>query len=146
MRAGLFLARYASQVGRVCGLDLSPTQIAMARRRLRARLDAGSAEIVEGDAVELPWPDATFTVVTCMGSVELFPDPQAALQEMQPVLRPGGRLALTMGAGPPHDRHRRGPLRCRGQAWRGRQVSEAAGPLRQRRPDPAVGAKEAGGR
>ena len=42
----------------------------------------------------LPWEADTFTSVTCMGSLEWFDDPGAALAEMHRVLQPGGRLVL----------------------------------------------------
>ena len=96
--AGNFLARHATHVHRVSGLDISGIRTAMARKRLADRMGAGTAQIVTGDAGALPWPDGTFTAVTCMASLEEFTAPQAALNEMRRVLRPGGRAALTMGA------------------------------------------------
>ena len=77
------------------GIDHSDTQIAMARRLLRERLDAGTAELVEGDVTELPWPDQTFTAVLC-NCVDCFPDKQQqAFTEMHRVLRPGGRIVVS---------------------------------------------------
>ena len=95
--SGVFLAEQAEHVGRVAGLDLSDVQVDIARRRLAARIAAGTAEIVHGDAAALPWPDGTFTVVTCVGSFETFPDPEKVLGEMVRVLRPGGRVVLNIG-------------------------------------------------
>ena len=84
-------------MGRVAGLDLSDVQVDIARGRLAARIAAGSAEIVHGDAAALPWPDGTFTVVTCVGLFETFPDPEKVLAKMVRVLRPGGRVVLNIG-------------------------------------------------
>ena len=95
--SGMFLAHHAAHVGFVAGLDLSDLQIDLARRQLAERIASGTAEIVHGDAAELPWTDARFSAVTCMGSMEAFPDPPRALTEMLRVLRPGGRAALGMG-------------------------------------------------
>ena len=95
--SGVFLAGQARQVHRVAGVDLSDVQIALAHRRLGGRIAAGTAEIVQGDAGSLPWPDDSFSVVTCMGSFEAFPDPVKVLAEMFRVLRPRGRLVMNMG-------------------------------------------------
>jgi SAM-dependent methyltransferase len=94
---GVFLAEQAAGVGRVAGVDASGAQVAAARRNLADRLAAGTAEIVHGDAVDLPWPDGAFTKVACMGSLEFMSDPAAVLAEMYRVLHPGGRAAVTMG-------------------------------------------------
>jgi len=96
--SGVFLATQAAHVQRVAGLDLSDIQVGLARRRLADRIAEGTAEIVAGDAAALPWEDGRFSVVTCMGSVEAFPDPGAALAEMHRVLRPGGRIVVSLGA------------------------------------------------
>lgn len=96
--SGVFLTTQAAHVRYVAGLDLSDIQVSLARRRLDDRIRAGTAEIVTGDAAALPWEDGRFSVVTCMGSVEAFPDPGAALAEMHRVLRPGGRIVVSLGA------------------------------------------------
>jgi ubiquinone/menaquinone biosynthesis C-methylase UbiE len=95
--SGAFLVQQAGHVHRVAGIDLSDIQIALARRNLGKRLAAGSAEVVHGDAARLPWPDGSFTVVTCMAAFEAFPDPLEVLAEMFRVVRPGGRAVLNIG-------------------------------------------------
>ena len=96
--SGSFLQEHTGAVGRVAGLDVSGVQVRLARRRLDDRIRAGTAEIVEGDATALPWEDGTFTAVTCMGSLDWFDDPAAALGEMHRALVPGGRLVVTYGS------------------------------------------------
>ncbi len=96
--SGVFLAEQAGAVRRVTGLDLSEPQLALARRRLADRIADGTAVIVKGDAAALPFDDDRFSAVTCMGSMEAFPDPQGALTEMYRVLRPGGRVAVSIGS------------------------------------------------
>ena len=92
-----FLAGQAGRVHRVAGIDLSDIQVGLARKRLGERIAAGTAEIVHGDAAALPWPDASFTVVTCMSVFEAFPDPSGVVAEVFRVLRPGGRAVLNIG-------------------------------------------------
>jgi SAM-dependent methyltransferase len=92
-----FLAGQADRVHRVAGIDLSEIQVGLARKRLGERIAAGTAEIVHGDAAALPWPDASFTVVTCMSVFEVFHDPAGVVAEVFRVLRPGGRAVLNIG-------------------------------------------------
>ncbi|MFZ0529223.1 MAG: methyltransferase domain-containing protein, partial [Propionicimonas sp.] len=92
-----FLAGQAGRVRRVAGIDLSDIQVDLARRRLARLIASGTAEIVAGDAAALPWPEDTFTVVTCMSVFEAFPNPEQVLSEVYRVLRPGGRAVLNIG-------------------------------------------------
>lgn len=95
--SGVFLARHATMASYIAGLDLSDLQVDLARERLAERIAAGTAEIVKGDAADLPWQDGRFSAVTCMGSMGLFPDTPPVLAEVLRVLRPGGRAVLEMG-------------------------------------------------
>jgi ubiquinone/menaquinone biosynthesis C-methylase UbiE len=90
------LAEQASHVRYVAGLDASEIQVGMARKRLAERIAAGTAEIVLGDAMALPWGDGRFNVVSSLNCLKFVPDPGRALREMQRVLRPGGRLVITI--------------------------------------------------
>lgn len=91
------LAEHASHVRHVAGLDASEIQVGMARRQLAERLANGSAELALGDAARLPWDDGRFSVVTSLNTLKFVPDPEGALREMCRVLRPGGRVVVTMG-------------------------------------------------
>jgi SAM-dependent methyltransferase len=95
--SAFFLEKYARHVGRVAGLDLSDLQIDLARERLADRIEAGTAEIVQGDAGRLPWADESFSVVTVMGSFECFPEPEKVLAELYRVLGRGGRAVMNIG-------------------------------------------------
>ena len=53
-----------------------------------------SAAYVRGDAVRLPFRDASFDGVCCFAALHFFDDPFAALDDMARVLTPGGRIAL----------------------------------------------------
>lgn len=95
----LAAARPAGAEGRVLGVDLSEGMLAVARRK--ASQQAPSAEFQRMDAEALELEDGSFDVVVCLFALLHFPAPERALAEMRRVLRPGGRLALAAGSGPP---------------------------------------------
>ncbi len=55
---------------------------------------------VNGDALALPFPDATFDAVTISFGLRNVPDPEAALAEFARVTRPGGRVVVCEFADP----------------------------------------------
>jgi demethylmenaquinone methyltransferase / 2-methoxy-6-polyprenyl-1,4-benzoquinol methylase len=65
---------------------------------LRAGVDrlgaAGPVRFVAGDALRLPFGDASFDAVTISFGLRNVADPDAALAEMFRVTRPGGRLVV----------------------------------------------------
>ena len=46
--------------------------------------------MVQADAMQLPFPDASFDAVVCQFGVMFFPDKARAFAEARRVLRPGG--------------------------------------------------------
>lgn len=94
--SAMLLAEQASHVRYVAGLDASEIQVRMARKRLAERISAGTAEIVLGDAMALPWEDGRFSVISCLNCLKFVAEPPKALREMHRVLRPGGRLVVTI--------------------------------------------------
>jgi SAM-dependent methyltransferase len=78
---------------RVAGLDLTPELLDEARENARiARLD--DIEWTEGDAEQLPYPDATFDVVLSQFGHMFAPRPDVVVAEMRRVLKPNGRIAF----------------------------------------------------
>ncbi len=61
----------------------------------RDRLKAGLAKFVEGDAMRLPFPDATFDCMFCLQVYEHIPDDEALAAEMYRVLKPGGTVLFS---------------------------------------------------
>lgn len=54
------------------------------------------ADIKQGDALSLPFPDGEFDRVVAAEVLEHIPDDVAAMAELARVLRPGGTLAVTV--------------------------------------------------
>jgi SAM-dependent methyltransferase len=86
-------ARQVGETGRVVGIDMTQAMLAKARRAA-AELGTGNVEFVEAEAERLPFDDASFDRVTCIGSLEHFPDPRAGAAEMARVLRPNGKALV----------------------------------------------------
>jgi len=75
----------------VMGVDPSAARTATCRANA-ARLGLGNAAFVTGDAAALPFPDATFSLVTAASSLEEATEPERVFAELARVLRPGGAL------------------------------------------------------
>src|SRR6516162_7572154 len=74
------------------GLDYVPALLQ--RGRIRAAAEHLNVRFVEGDAEDLPFPDASFDAVISIYGVMFAPDHSRAATEMARVCRPGGRIAL----------------------------------------------------
>ena len=75
--------------GHVVGVDSCAAMLDVARGRRR-----GTVDFREADAMDLPFPDASFDVVTIGFGLRNVADRGRALREFRRVLRPGGRLMV----------------------------------------------------
>jgi demethylmenaquinone methyltransferase/2-methoxy-6-polyprenyl-1,4-benzoquinol methylase len=98
------LAQIAGARGRVVGLDFSPKMLEVARR------DHPGIEFIEGDALTLPFDDASFDASTIAFGLRNLANPVRGLSEMLRVVRPGGRAVVLEFVRPP-----KGPV---GSAYR----------------------------
>ena len=89
---GIDVYRYALAGAHATGIDLTPRHVELARAHLAAM--GLEAEIVEGDAEQLPFADASFERVSSNGVLHHTPDMPSALREILRVLRPGGEARI----------------------------------------------------
>ena len=79
--------------GSVTGVELSEDAVEMARGR-------GLGEVVVGRLEELPFPDDSFDLITCLDVIEHTPQDGVALADLLRVCRPGGFMVVTVPAYP----------------------------------------------
>lgn len=84
------LADHAGPDGLVAGLDYASGML----ERAVADTPQTNVAYLRGDALDLPFPEETFDVISCFGALYMLPDPGLALREMARVLKPGGRIAV----------------------------------------------------
>jgi ubiquinone/menaquinone biosynthesis C-methylase UbiE len=80
-----------SGYGEVVLLDSSEVHIAAATEKLA---DDPRFRVTLGDALALPFPDASFDAAVCVRVLHHFGDPKPLIAELGRVVRPGGLLVL----------------------------------------------------
>ncbi len=90
------------------GLDLSLDDLSTARERLaefrdmleetppREDSDHALFAVLAGDALRLPFDDATFDAIVCSEVLEHIPDYRSAIAEIHRVLKPGGHFCASV--------------------------------------------------
>src|SRR5687767_1168675 len=86
---GHVLARFAGL--QRTGIDLSPTMLKRARRRL-----GDDVELLQGSADQLPFEDGSFDVVLCTEVLEHVVDPARVVRELMRVAAPGARVVVSI--------------------------------------------------
>jgi phosphatidylethanolamine/phosphatidyl-N-methylethanolamine N-methyltransferase len=95
---GLSLPHYSKDC-RLCGVDISGPML----RKARDRVAELGLSRVEGlwvmDAEHLSFPDESFDVVVAQYVITTVPNPEATLDELARVLKPGGEIVLVSRVG-----------------------------------------------
>lgn len=76
----------------VVGLDITQRMIELARAKRGVRAGAARLHLLVGDMLALPFPSASFDLVTTGYGLRNVPDLAAAIAEIRRVLKPGGRV------------------------------------------------------
>lgn len=107
----LMLAEQVGRSGTVYGVDFSADQLAVARQRSHQKGLAESIHWILGDALALPFDDATFDAATMGYGLRNLIDIPQGLAELHRVLKPGATAAIL-------DFHQpQGPLVQQFQQW-----------------------------
>jgi ubiquinone/menaquinone biosynthesis C-methylase UbiE len=80
--------------GTVYGVDYSRQSVAASRRLNAQGIRDGRVDILQGSVSRLPFPDATFDVVSAIETHYYWPSPVDDMREVRRVLKPGGRFLL----------------------------------------------------
>jgi SAM-dependent methyltransferase len=89
----LIAAQMTGPTGRVIGVDMTATMLERARQSA-TEMGLRNVELHESLVEALPLDDASVDVVISNGVIDLVPDKDAVFDEIDRVLRPGGRLQL----------------------------------------------------
>jgi ubiquinone/menaquinone biosynthesis C-methylase UbiE len=88
--------------GTVIGTDLSEGMLTTAEEKAQ-RLGLRNFKTQQASVNELPFDAEQFDAVSCRMGFMFFPSMDGAAREMIRVLKPGGRLATAVWAGPEHN-------------------------------------------
>jgi SAM-dependent methyltransferase len=90
---GLLACAFAGRARHVTGVDVTPAMLVCARDEA-AKQHAANMSWVQADVNQLPFRDASVSVVSSRFAVHHFLDPIAVVREMRRIASPGGRLVV----------------------------------------------------
>ncbi|MCX6894105.1 MAG: bifunctional demethylmenaquinone methyltransferase/2-methoxy-6-polyprenyl-1,4-benzoquinol methylase UbiE [Verrucomicrobia bacterium] len=85
---------FSERGANVIGLDFSAPMLAVAEQRQKAKGKGQNLKFIQGDALALPFTDASFDLVTIGYGLRNLASCEGGLREMRRVLKPGGRLVV----------------------------------------------------
>jgi ubiquinone/menaquinone biosynthesis C-methylase UbiE len=99
---GAFVLAIAARVSFVTGIDLTPEMLRQARQ-FQAEKQIANAVFACADADHLPFPAASFDLVSCQQAFHHITKPEPVLMEMIRVAKPQGRLLIIDPLAPESD-------------------------------------------
>jgi ubiquinone/menaquinone biosynthesis C-methylase UbiE len=99
---GAFVLAVAPRVTFATGIDLTPEMLRQARQ-FQAEKQILNAAFACADADHVPFPDASFDLVTCQHAFHHITKPELVLSEMIRVTKPQGRLLILDPLAPESD-------------------------------------------
>ena len=85
-----------TSVGKVFGLDLSNEMIKEAAKLNKKQIKDGIVELHKGNIISLPYTDFVFDKVFSVHTIYFWPDINQGFSEAHRVLKPGGKLFLSI--------------------------------------------------
>lgn len=90
-----------SQPEKAVGIDLAKEMLAIGKEKIKAKRYKKKIELIEADAQDLPFADASFDAATFSFGIRNVLDPLLSLKEIYRVLQPSGRALILEFALPP---------------------------------------------
>ncbi|MBK7289973.1 MAG: class I SAM-dependent methyltransferase [Chitinophagaceae bacterium] len=81
--------------GKITMVDISDEMLSIAKENAAAR-NIANTETIVSDVSNLPFDDNTFDSISCRFGFMFFPDMQIASNEMNRVLKPSGKIAVSV--------------------------------------------------
>lgn len=91
---GFWVGQFCKLGASVTACDLTERAVAIVRRRLG--FYGLAADVIQGNAESLPYPDQAFDHINCQGVIHHTPDRAACVREFHRVLRKDGTLCLSV--------------------------------------------------
>jgi demethylmenaquinone methyltransferase/2-methoxy-6-polyprenyl-1,4-benzoquinol methylase len=90
----LLLSQHVGADGRVYVCDINGSMLSQGRDKLLNRGIVTNVSYVQADGEKLPFPNASFNVITIAFGLRNFTAKESALREMYKVLKPGGKVVI----------------------------------------------------
>ena len=92
--ADLAIAAMRLHPKKIIGIDISNKMLEIGRRKIEQQSLSAVIKLETGDAEKLSFPDDTFDAITVAFGVRNFEHLEIGLQEMNRVLKPGGKVVI----------------------------------------------------